>query len=133
MKRDVRNFLNSIEKDTKRDDCKALVKIMEEESGYKAALHGSIIGFGRYHYKYESGREGDSSVVAFSPRAQNITIYIMPGFSDYKKELEKLGKAKTAKSCLYINKLADINEKSLRKIIKHSVVTMQKRYECKDS
>jgi len=133
MNRDVRNFLNSIEKESKRDDCKALVKIMEEESAYKATLHGSIIGFGRYHYKYESGREGDSSVVAFSPRAQNITLYIMPGFSDYRKELEKLGKAKTAKSCLYINKLADIDEKVLRKIIKHSVKTMQKRYECKNA
>ena len=106
---------------------------MEEESAYKATLHGSIIGFGRYHYKYESGREGDSSVVAFSPRAQNITLYIMPGFSDYRKELEKLGKAKTAKSCLYINKLADIDEKVLRKIIKHSVKNMQKRYECKNA
>ena len=131
MKRDVREFLNNIEKESKRDDCKALVKIMEEESGYKAALHGAIIGFGRYHYKYESGREGDSSVVAFSPRAQNITLYIMPGFSDYQKELEKLGKHKSAKSCLYINKLADVDEKILRKIIKHSVGVMQKRYECR--
>ena len=133
MNRDVMNFLNSIEKESKRDDCKALVKIMEEESGYKATLHGPIIGFGRYHYKYESGREGDSSGVAFSPRAQNIVLYIMPEFSDYRKELEKLGKAKTAKSCLYINKLADIDKKVLRKSIKHSVKTMQKRYECKNS
>jgi hypothetical protein len=131
MNKAVREFLNNIEKESKREDCKALLKIMEEESGYKAALNGSIIGFGQYHYKYESGREGDWFVTGFSPRAQNLSIYIMPGFEDYRQDLEKLGKHKTAKSCLYINKLADINEKVLRKIIRHSVKVMQKRYPCK--
>ena len=133
MKKDLRDFLNNIEKESKRDDSKALVKIMAQESGYKARLHGKIIGFGQYHYKYDSGREGDAIVTGFSPRAQNITIYIMPGFSDYQKELESLGKHKSSKSCLYINKLSDINEKSLRKIIKHSVQVMKKRYECQDA
>ena len=130
MKKDVREFINAIEKETKRNDSKALVKIMEEETGYKGALHGSIIGFGRYHYKYDSGHEGDSNVVGFSPRAQNLTVYIMPGFSEYQKELAKLGKHKTSVSCLYIKKLADIDEKILRKIIKHAVKVMQKRYDC---
>lgn len=131
MKRDVREFLNEIEKEQKQKDCKTLVIIMEEESGYKAALRGKIIGFGLYHYKYDSGREGDAIVTGFSPRAQNITVYIMPGFSDYQKELKALGKHKSSKSCLYINKLADIDEKVLRKIVKHSVKVMQKRYECR--
>ncbi len=106
---------------------------MEEESGYKAVLHGKIVGFGIYHYKYDSGREGDAIVVGFSPRSQNITIYIMPGFSDYEKELKQLGKHKTSKSCLYVNKLADIDEKVLRTVIKHSVQVMKKRYECRDA
>jgi len=131
MKNDVREFLNAIEKESKRNDCKLLTKIMEQESGYKAALSGKIIGFGLYHYKYESGREGDAIVTGFSPRSSNITIYIMPGFSDYEKELETLGKVKKGKSCLYVNKLVDLDEKILRKIIRHSVKTMQKRYPCR--
>ncbi len=133
MKRDLRDFINSIENETKRDSCKSLIEIMEEESGYKAALHGKIVGFGVYHYKYDSGREGDAIVVGFSPRSQNITIYIMPGFSDYEKELKQLGKHKSSKSCLYVNKLADIDEKVLRKVIKHSVQVMKNRYECRDA
>lgn len=133
MKHDLRDFLNSIENDAKRNGCKSLVKIMEQESGYKGALHGKIVGFGMYHYKYESGREGDAIVVGFSPRSQNITIYIMPGFSEYEKELQLLGKHKSSKSCLYVNKLSDIDEKVLRKIVKHSVQVMKKRYECRDA
>ena len=131
MKRDLKEFLNSIENETKRNDCKALVRIMEEESGYKAALRGSIVGFGMYHYKYESGHEGDAIVTGFSPRSQNITIYVMPGFSDYEKELESLGKHKASKSCLYIKKLLDVDENVLRKIVRHSVQVMQKRYNCR--
>ena len=131
MKRDLRDFINSIENETKRNGCKSLIKIMEEESGYKAALHGKIVGFGIYHYKYDSGREGDAIVVGFSPKSQNITIYIMSGFSDYEKELKQLGKHKSSKSCLYVNKLADIDEKVLRKVIKHSVQVMKNRYECR--
>ena len=105
MNRDLKEFINEIENETKRNDCKALVQLMEKESGYKANLHGKIVGFGLYHYKYDSGREGDAIVTGFSPRSQNISIYIMPGFSDYKKELESIGKYKTGKSCLYIKKL----------------------------
>ncbi|GJM12958.1 MAG: hypothetical protein DHS20C12_13610 [Pseudohongiella sp.] len=130
MKRDVEAFLKSIEKETKRDDCLALVELMEKTSGYEATLHGKIVGFGSYHYKYASGREGDAIVTGFSPRSQNITLYIMPGFSDFQDELDSLGKHKTAKSCLYVNKLADIDENVLRKIVKRSVQIMQKRYDC---
>ncbi len=131
MKRDVREFLAGIAKETKRKDCQSLVKLMEQASGYKATLHGSIVGFGSYHYKYDSGREGDAIVTGFSPRAQNITVYIMPGFSDYQEELAVLGKHKHSKSCLYINKLADIDLDVLSKIVKHSVGVMQSRYPCR--
>ncbi len=133
MNRDLKEFINEIENETKRNDCKALVQLMEKESGYKANLHGKIVGFGLYHYKYDSGREGDAIVTGFSPRSQNISIYIMPGFSDYKKELESIGKYKTGKSCLYIKKLIDVDEKILRKIIKHSVQVMKKKYKCRDA
>jgi len=132
MKKDLKQFISSIESNQKREDSNALIKLMEEESGFSAYLTGSIIGFGQYHYTYDSGREGDSVVVGFSPRKQNFAIYIMPGFSDYQDILEKLGKYKTGKSCLYINKLADIDVKLLRKIIRNSVKVMKKRYDCKE-
>ncbi|MFK7864222.1 MAG: DUF1801 domain-containing protein [Pseudohongiellaceae bacterium] len=130
MNKNVKDYLDAVEPLSKREDCYALVKIMEEESGYKACLTGKIVGFGSYHYVYESGREGDSSVVAFAPRANEITIYIMPGFADYQKELGELGKHKSSKSCLYVKKLSNINEQTLRAIIKDSVEVMQNRYEC---
>ncbi len=128
MKKVLREFISNIDHDVKRQDSSSLVKIMEDESGYKAELHGKIVGFGQYHYKYESGREGDAIVTGFSPRKQYIVVYIMPGFSKYQKDLDKLGKHKASKSCLYINKLADVDEKVLRRIIKRSVNDMKKKY-----
>lgn len=133
MKQDLREFLNNIENETKRNDCKALMNIMEQESGYQAALNGKIVGFGAYHYKYDSGREGNAIVTGFSPRTKNITIYIMPGFSEYLKELESIGKHKSSKSCLYINSLSDIDETILRKIVRKSVQVMKKKYECREA
>lgn len=133
MKSDIKDFINGIEDATKRNDCKTLLKIMEEESGYKAALRGQIVGFGMYHYQYDSGREGDWIVTGFSPRSQNISIYIIPGFSEYEKDLAVLGKHKSAKSCLYIKRLSDIDEKVLRSIVKDSVEVMKKRYECREA
>jgi len=131
MKKNIKEFIDNIARERKREDTKILVKIMEEESGYKANLHGKIIGFGLYHYVYETGREGDGIVTGLSPRQQYISIYIMPGFSKYQKDLEKLGKHRTAKCCLYINKLTDVDEKVLRRIIKKSVVDMKKKHECR--
>jgi len=131
MKNELKQFISSVDNKQKREDSIALVKLMEEESGYKGYLSGKIIGFGKYHYKYESGREGESLVVGFSPRKQNIAIYIMPGFSEYQNILDKIGKHKIGKSCLYINKLADIDIEQLRKIVNSSVKVMQERYECK--
>lgn len=91
----------------------------------------SIVGYGSYHYKYASGREGDFMVTGFSPRKQALTVYIMPGFSSFKKLMEKLGKYRTGKSCLYIKHLSDIDEKVLEKLIDESVRHMRKRYETK--
>lgn len=133
MKKELIEYLNKIERDVKREDCFRLVQIMEEESGYKAMLGGKIVGFGIYRYVYESGREGDAIVTGFAPRSQDISIYIMPGFSKYEKDLEVLGKHKSAKCCLYIRKLADIDEKVLRRIIRDSVKVMKQKYECRDT
>ncbi len=133
MTKELKEFLSQIENKRKREDAVFLIKLMEEESGYKASLHGKIIGFGFYDYKYESGREGTAIVTGFSPRKQNITIYIMPGFSEYEKELEKIGKHKTGKSCLYIKKLSDLDEMVLRSIVRDSVSVMSQRYPCRDA
>lgn len=130
MKNELRQYVSNIENTQKREDSKTLLKLIEVESGFKPYLTGSIIGFGKYHYQYESGREGDSIVTGFSARKQNIAIYIMPGFSAYGDNLKSLGKHKIGKSCLYINKLADIEIRELRKIIKSSVAYMKKKYEC---
>ncbi|MEJ2757339.1 MAG: DUF1801 domain-containing protein [Anaerolineales bacterium] len=88
----------------------------------------SIIGFGSYHYTYASGREGDWMLTGFSPRKQNLTLYIMDGFEEYEDLLKDLGKFKTGKSCLYINKLADVDTNVLKKLVKASVTHMKKAY-----
>lgn len=132
MKLEVEEFVAAIEKERKREDTKALIKLMEEESGFKAYMTGNIIGFGTYHYKYESGREGDAIVVGFSPRKANLTVYIMPGFAHYQELLKDLGKHKLGKVCIYINKLADVDTAVLRKIVRQSVAEMASKYEVKE-
>lgn len=133
MNKDLQEFVSGIES-KKQDDTKLLIKTMEEASGFKASLNGKIIGYGLYGFKYENGKDGVRIVTGFSPRKQNFTIYIMNGFSKYKKDLEKLGKHKISnKCCLYINKLADVDEKILKKIIKHSVSDMSKRHDFKST
>lgn len=129
MNRALKAFIDAIERESKRKDSLALIKLMEEESGYKAKLHGKIVGFGSYHYKYASGREGEAIVTGFAPGKGPISIYIMPGFANYQKELARLGKHRSAKVCIYINKLADVDEKVLRKIVRRSVADMSKKYE----
>jgi hypothetical protein len=91
----------------------------------------SIVGFGEYHYVYESGREGDWFLVGFSPRKRDLTLYIMPGFDAYEELLGQLGKHKTGKSCLYINKLADVDVKVLSKLVRESVSHMKAKYKRK--
>jgi hypothetical protein len=117
----VTDFLNTVEPEQKRKDCLALVEIMQRITNHKAKMWGaSIVGFGAYHYKYASGRESDFLAVGFSPRKQNITLYIMAGFTNYDALLASLGKYKTGKSCLYINQLEDIKQTVLEEIISDS-------------
>lgn len=130
--KDVDTLIANIEKEGKREDSKKILEIMREITGRMPVMWGdSMIGFGSYHYKYDSGREGDWFITGFSPRKQNISIYIMSGFSDYEKLLKQLGKHKTGKSCLYINKLEDIDQDILREMITRSIEFMESKYECK--
>ena len=123
-------FLNSVEDKKKRADCKVIAKMMREATGKRAKMWGSaIIGFDSYDYTYESGRSGSWPVCGFSPRAQNISVYIMPGFSKFEKLLDRLGKFKIGKSCLYIKSLGDVDEKVLNKLIAASVKEMRRMYE----
>jgi len=132
-KQSVTEFLNTVAPEQKRKDCFELVKMMQEITGEKAVMWGpSIVGFGAYHYKYASGHEGDMCRAGFSPRKANITIYIHSRLERYKDKLAKLGKHKTSLSCLYINKLADVDKAILQKIIKHSydhVIEVMAKYE----
>ena len=114
---------------SKRQDCETIIGIMVEATGEKPVMWGSsIIGFGSYHYKYATGREGDWLLIGLSPRKQNVSIYFMDGFSNYEKLLAKLGKHKIGKSCLYINKLADIDMRVLTDLVRRSVKNMRKKY-----
>lgn len=125
----VKDFLNTIENEEKRADCFEIVKMMEESTGQKAKMWGgAIVGFGSYHYKYDSGHEGDMCKSGFSPRKANITLYISSGVEKNKNLLAKLGKHKVSGSCLHINKLADVDKTLLKKMMKDSYETMTKKY-----
>lgn len=109
-----------------RDDCRTVLTLMGEMTGETPAMWGSsIVGFGSYHYKYASGREGDWFLCGFSPRKQNLTLYIMSGFSKYEALLDKLGKYKTGVSCLYIKKLADVDIATLKVLVEQSVAYLR--------
>ena len=115
---DVGKFIDSIADAGKRRDSRALLAMMQEITGAKPRMWGaSIVGFGTYHYRYASGREGDWFVTGFSPRKQALTVYLMCDVSTQQPLLDKLGKYKIGKSCLYIKKLADIDETVLRQLI----------------
>ena len=114
-------FIEAVDDDLKKADCYTLIDLMKDITGKEAVMWGpSIIGFGSYHYKYDSGREGDMMLTGFSPRKQNLTLYIMAGFAKYEKLMRKLGKHKTGKSCLYIKRLSDVNIDVLTELIKAS-------------
>ncbi len=118
----VLDFLNGVEDEQKRQDSFKILEIMQEVTGEEPKMWGSsIIGFGSYHYKYASGREGDWFQTGFSPRKQSLTLYIMSGFEQYEELLGKLGKHSTGKSCLYVKKNADVDLDVLRELIKLSV------------
>lgn len=124
---DVEAFLNSVSNEQKRQDCFGPMEMMQQVTGLPPKMWGdSMVGFGSYHYKYASGHEGDSFLTGFSPRKQNLTVYIMSGFDRYGELLGKPGKHSTSKSCLYIKKLADVNLSILAELVKQSVKHMQK-------
>lgn len=117
----VDGFLQKVPDEKKRKDCFELAALIKDVSGQEPKMWGTaIVGFGSYHYKYESGREGDSPVVGFSPRKNAISVYLMGGLAPIEKLLEKLGKHKTGKGCLYINNLADIDKSVMKKIVDSS-------------
>jgi len=125
----VAAFLNQVVDERKRQDSYIILKLMEELSGHPPKMWGeSIIGFGAYHYKYESGREGDFLRIGFAPRKQNIALYLIAGANRDADLLQKLGKYKTGVSCLYINKLADVNLDVLRTLITNSLAHMRENY-----
>jgi hypothetical protein len=125
----VTAFLDDIEDKQQRADAKRVAAMMRKATGCRAKLWGKdIVGFGQYRYKYASGREGDWMLVGFSPRKQNLSVYIMPGFEPFGALLKKLGKHRTGKSCLYINSLADVDEAVLERLVDESVKTMRKRH-----
>ena len=120
-------FIDALTDETKRADAKALVMLMQSASGEKAKMWGpSIVGFGSYHYRYESGREGDAPLIGFSPRKAAIVLYGM-GVRDSGALMAKLGKHTTGKGCLYIKKLADVNQKVLEALIAKAVEAARKR------
>ncbi len=127
---DPTDFIGSVEHDTRREDAETLLELMSKLTGYKPKMWGpSIVGFGRYHYEYESGREGDWMMVGFSPRKANQVIYLMPGYLDLDDQLSRLGKHKIGKSCLYINKLADVDLSVLEEMVQHAIDVLNENYD----
>jgi len=121
----VHAFLDKIADADRREDCRKVVDIMRSVTKEEPKMWGgSIVGFGRYHYKYASGRESEWPITGFSPRKGDLTLYIMGGFDQFSDLMENLGKYKTAKSCLYIKKLSDVDLVILRKLVAQSVKLM---------
>ena len=126
---DPRDFIDAVEHPTRKGDALVLLDLFERITGYKAKMWGpTIIGFGRYHYVYDSGREGDSLATGFSPRKANLSIYIMPGYQDYGEIMSRLGKHKIGKACLYVNKLADIDLAVLEELIRAGLKDLDTRW-----
>jgi hypothetical protein len=128
----VTGFIDAVADETKRDDSRRLIEIMQELTGHDAKMWGpSIVGFGTYHYKYESGREGDAPLVGFSPRKAEISIYLNTEFPDKDKLLQQFGKHRAGAGCIYVKKLQDIDIAVLKKMIKASVDSIRKLYPSK--
>jgi hypothetical protein len=122
----VEGFLNSVADEQKREDCFEILKLMKQVTKETPRMWGSsIVGFGSYHYVGKSGREGDWMLTGFSPRKQNLTLYLMGGFDSEKDLLKKLGKYKTSVGCLYIKKLEDVDKKVLKELVTASVKKMK--------
>lgn len=131
-KKSVTAFIKDIQDEQMRRDARKVAAMMREATGARAKMWGaSIVGFGEYHYKYDSGREGDFMITGFSPRKQALTLYVIPGFRHFEALMGKLGKYKTGKSCLYIRRLSDVDEQVLKRLITASVKYMREHYETK--
>jgi hypothetical protein len=125
----VADFINGVKDQTKRKDSFALIELIKKQTGFIPKMWGpSIIGFGSYHYKYDSGREGDSPLVGFSPRASALAFYLSGHFDKREELLEKLGKYKTNKGCIYIKKLDDIKIEILQKMITNHINHIKKMH-----
>lgn len=130
---DVDAFLAGIADTKRREDCLTVLKLMKQVTKEKPKMWGeSIVGFGEYHYKYATGREGDWFITGFSPRKLALTLYIMAGFTRYDGLLSRLGKYKCGKSCLYVKKLEDIDLDVLRELVEASVAHMRSYQHCAD-
>jgi len=127
----VAEFLEGVDDPRKREDAREVMALMKDVTRKRPKMWGtSIVGFGSYHYRYQSGQEGDWPVTGFSPRKQYLTVYIMPGFTRYASLMKKLGKYKTGKSCLYLKNLDNVDRKVLHRLVARSVADMKKMYEC---
>ncbi|MDE2726707.1 MAG: DUF1801 domain-containing protein [Gemmatimonadota bacterium] len=125
----VEVFIDAVDHPRRREDARTLLELMQRVTGEEPVMWGpSIVGYGSYHYRYASGQEADWPVVGFSPRKQNLSIYIMTGFEESDELLSRLGKHKTGKSCLYVNKLADVDLDVLERLVRASVAEMKRRY-----
>jgi hypothetical protein len=125
----VREFLDGITDEQKRRDAKAVAKILKRVTGAAPKMWGSsIVGYGNYHYVYDSGRESDWFLAGFSPRKQALTLYIMSGFKGQEAVMKRLGKHSTGKSCLYIRKLDDVDLDVLEELVNRSVTAIHERY-----
>ena len=129
-KASVKGFLDAVEDPARRRECRDLSALMRAATGRRARMWGtSIVGFGKYRYRYASGREGEWPIVGFSPRKRNLSIYIMPGFARYGALLKRLGKHKMGKSCLYLTRLDDVDRDVLRELIERAVADIRARHE----
>ena len=126
---DVDAFIDAVPDPQRREDAKRLRAMMERVSGYPARMWGpSIVGFGRYHYRYESGHEGEAARIGFSPRAKELVLYVVESFSRYQALMDRLGKYKTGKSCLYVKRLSDVDEAVLEELIAEGLAYMRDKY-----
>jgi hypothetical protein len=125
----VEAFLASVPDPDRRADCREVARLMEEVVGEPPAIWGaSMVGFGTYHYRYDSGREGDWFLAGFSPRKNDLTLYITAGFDQWPGLMGRLGKYRTGKSCLYLKRLSDVDLDALEELIRESVAHMRERH-----
>lgn len=127
---DPAEFVAAIDHPTRRADAETLLAMMSRVTGCEPKMWGpSIVGFGRYHYRYDSGREGEFMLTGFAPRKSNLVLYVMPGYEEKTDMLDRLGKHRIGKSCLYVNKLADVDLDVLEEIVTTGLEEMRERYE----